>query len=81
MADLKKLKTLIPKGESVPEFGKRILKHLPFETSKDRELARKALNQLSTGLSVKFKTLDVIADETGKDYNEILNYDGRERTS
>lgn len=81
MADLSNLLKIIPEGQSVAEFGKAIFKQLKFKDSKDRALAVKAVKQLISGKSIKHETLGNIAKATGKDYNEILNYEKSKRKS
>lgn len=77
MANIRNLLTLIPENKTNEDFTKAIFPHMANETSLDKTMLNKQLMQLMLGKSIKYETLDRIAEETGKDYNQILNYENR----
>jgi len=77
MANLRNLLSLIPKNKTNEEFTKCIFPHMENETPRDRTKLNKQLIQLMAAKSIKYETLERIANETGKDYNQILNYEKR----
>jgi len=77
MANLRNLMGLIPKDKTNEDFTKAIFPHMPNETQLDKTKLNKQLIQLVAGKSIKYDTLDRIANVTGEDYNTILNYAGR----
>lgn len=79
MADLNNLSELIRKsGKNNVEFGIEIYPEMANETIMDKKKIGNQVQQLKKVVkSIKFETLERIAEATGADYNEILNYDNR----
>ena len=79
MANLKNLPKLInDSGQTIESFGKRIYPHMKSVTKKERIIVKKQIKQLlNLSKGIKFETLKRISEETGADYNKILNYEER----